>query len=303
MTTVTGISAYEDAVSRLLALRQHQQDGKRSPHKPLLVLLALGRLSSEGTSELRWSQVRDQLADLLADFGRPSRTAPRQAAAYPFTHLRSDGVWTLSADVEMDKVRPLDTLDPIGRLDPGIEQVLKNRPGAVEQVARAIVDAQFPPSLADDVLEAVGLAEIAPAGQVTELIRRRSTAWRLEVLDRWDRSCAFCGFDGQLGRGVVAVEAAHVRWFNHGGPNDADNGLALCSLHHKLLDVGALGLSAAGVIKVSGLFVARTEAGRAVYDLHGRELTPRPGTVLPAAEHLAWHDREVSKGEPLTRAS
>lgn len=34
--------AARQTLDRLSALRQHQQDGRRSPHKPLLVLLALG---------------------------------------------------------------------------------------------------------------------------------------------------------------------------------------------------------------------------------------------------------------------
>jgi hypothetical protein len=32
------------------------------------------------------------------------------------------------------------------------------------------------------------------------------------------------------------------RWFAFDGPDTPDNGLALCSLHHKLFDLGALGL-------------------------------------------------------------
>jgi hypothetical protein len=31
-----------EVVARLVSLRQHQRNGQRSPHKPLLVLLALG---------------------------------------------------------------------------------------------------------------------------------------------------------------------------------------------------------------------------------------------------------------------
>jgi hypothetical protein len=38
---------------------------------------------------------------------------------------------------------------------------------------------------------------------------------------------------------------------------------------------------------------------RAVYELHGRLLTPRPGTITPSADHLSWHAREVFKGTPL----
>jgi putative restriction endonuclease len=39
-------------LARLAALRQHRRGEQRSPHKPLLVLLALGRLTATGSSEL-----------------------------------------------------------------------------------------------------------------------------------------------------------------------------------------------------------------------------------------------------------
>jgi predicted restriction endonuclease len=69
--------------------------------------------------------------------------------------------------------------------------------------------------------------------------RRRSPAWRTAVLQAWDRQCAFCGYDGQLGGASAGLDAAHVRWFTFDGPDDLDNGLALCALHHKLFDLGA----------------------------------------------------------------
>ena len=46
-----------------------------------------------GESKMRSSDVEEQLALLISTFGRPSRTSPGNAAAYPFTRLRSDGVW------------------------------------------------------------------------------------------------------------------------------------------------------------------------------------------------------------------
>jgi HNH endonuclease len=83
-------------------------------------------------------------------------------------------------------------------------------------------------------------------------------------------------------------------------PDELDNGLALCTLHHKLFDLGALGLDLELQVQVSAAFSARTSAGRAVYDLHGLPLRPRPGTLVPAARHVEWHRDEVFKGEPLS---
>jgi len=115
----------------------------------------------------------------------------------------------------------------------------------------------------------------------------------------WDRQCAFCGFDGQLGAATVGVEAAHIRWFAFDGPDTPDNGLALCSLHHKLFDHGALGLTQDLRITVSAKFTSRTTTGRTVYQLHERPLDPRPGTTPPAPAHITWHTREVFKGPAL----
>lgn len=90
-----------------------------------------------------------------------------------------------------------------------------------------------------------------------------------------------------------------MRWFAFNGPDSLDNGLALCMLHHKLFDRGALGLDDDLRVRVSRTFTARTDAGRAVYELHARALRPRPGTLLPAPEHVTWHNREVFRGDAL----
>lgn len=291
-----------EALQRLISLRRHQQDGRRAPHKPLLVLLVLGQLTRSGSSELPWSQARERLSDLIAEFGPASRTGRTQSAAYPFTRLRSDGVWTLDRDVPMDLIGPLAAHSVVGRLDAEIESALRRDPELVRRVARTLVEQHFPPTIAPDVLTAAGLDPddvLRTPGVCPTPARRRNATWRASVLQAWDRQCAFCGYDGQLGGASVGVEAAHVRWWAFDGPDSPDNGLALCVLHHKLYDFGALGLDDDLRVTVSASFTARTPTGRTVYDLHGRPLRPRPGTPVPATAHVDWHRREVFKGEPL----
>jgi putative restriction endonuclease len=293
-------------LERFASLRQHQRDGQRSPHKPLLVLLALSRLAATGSSELPWSTAESELADLIADFGPPSRTSRAQSAAYPFTRLRADGVWVLNQDVQMDLVGPLASNHVTGRLEPSVESALRDDPALIPAAARVLVLSNFPETVAPDVLAAVGLDPDAVLSAADDLgddraamQRRRSPAWRTALLQAWDRQCAFCGYDGQLAGATAGIDAAHVRWFNFDGPDDLDNGLALCALHHKLFDLGALGLDLNLRVLVSAVFTARTSAGRAVYELHGRLLCPRPGTITPSADHITWHTREVFKGKPL----
>ena len=293
-----GDAAYSAAaVERLLSVRQHQGGGQRAPHKPLLILLALGRLSQTGSSQLSWSEAERELADLLNHFGRPSETKGASAAAYPFTRLRSDGFWTLSRDVPNDSVGAL-RVEPItGRLEPGLEAALSSSPELLSETAARVAQQQFPPSLLGDVLEAVGLdgdpRGMGPLVADDVAVRRRRASWRGEILRAWDNACAFCGYDGTAGLGPVGLEAAHVRWFNIGGPDAPDNGLALCSLHHKLLDRGVLGFADQDQLVVSEKFTARSDAGRQVYGLHGHQLRPRLGTALPSADHVAWHSDEV----------
>ncbi|GAB3198142.1 HNH endonuclease [Geodermatophilus arenarius] len=289
-----------EVLEQLASLRQHQQDGRRSPHKPLLVLLALSRLAASGSSELPWDIAEQELADLIQEFGPPSRTGRAQSAAFPFTRLRSDGVWTLDQDVPMDKVTPLRS-GVTGRFEASLEAALRSRPGLVDDVARGLVEAHFPATVAPDVLVAVGLdPELLHGGTVAPATsRRRSSSWPAQVLEAWDRQCAFCGFDGQVGGVPVGLEAAHIRWFTVDGPDELDNGLALCSLHHKLFDRGVLGLDDDLTLVVSQRFSARTPHGRAVYDLHGRRLKPRPGTPTPAVQHVTWHREQVFHGRPL----
>ena len=76
----------------------------------------------------------------------------------------------------------------------------------------------------------------------------------------------------RLGRIVpVALEAAHIKWRQAGGPDLEVNGLALCSLHHKLFDRGAFTLSNQLVILVSD-------------DAHGYLRLPRMAYALPRPE-------------------
>ena len=294
----------DKVVDRLLALRQHRLNGKRAPHKPLLVLLALGQFAQWGTSSLPWADAEARLGSLLDEFGT-SKMKGSSSVAFPYTRLRADGVWELSRDVANDSVSDLRSAPVEGHFTTEIEAALTASPDLVNEVARSIIEGQFPMSIASDVLSAVGLdPDFVFAGArgavVVDLDRRRRDAgWRHRILAAWDRSCAFCGFDGRAGGGPVGIEAAHVRWFNFEGPDDMDNGLALCALHHKLFDRGVLGLVDEGTIVVSSVYSASSAVGRAVYDLHEFELKPRPGTQLPSSAHVDWHRSEVFKGHQL----
>ncbi len=63
---------------------------QRAPHKPLLVLYALGRWSRGETTDVPFQQVDPDLTELLKEFGPPRRSYHPE---YPFWRLQNDGVW------------------------------------------------------------------------------------------------------------------------------------------------------------------------------------------------------------------
>lgn len=146
-----------NVLSRLQTINQHQRDGRSSPQKPLMLLLVLGLLERNGSSELPWSEAEVELADLIARFAPPSTTAAVQRAAYPFTRLRADRLWVLDRDVAMDSVRELNAGHVTCRLEPTVEAAFRDDHALVRDAARMLVMVNFSEAEAPNVLDAVGL--------------------------------------------------------------------------------------------------------------------------------------------------
>ena len=275
----------------------------RAPHKPLLFLYALGRFQQDPDGELAYSVVEQDLKQLLAEYGPSNRTSP----AYPFHHLQSDGVWEVHTDRGPGSpgsgVLELRATGARGRLAPDLRSDLRREPVLLGRLARVLLDLHFPPSLHGDLCDAVGLelelaeTELRPRAGGN---RRRDGRMRELVLTAYEYQCAFCGYDGRIGTVPVGLEAAHVRWWAFDGPDEIDNGLCLCSLHHKLFDKGVLGVTDEHRVMVSQRFVGRSSAARAqVLALTGRPLLgPQPGMRPIAAHHREWHTGQVFHGSP-----
>lgn len=296
-----------DWVERVCGIRQwSSQDGTRAPHKPLLLLYALGHFQRHGDKPIHFRDAEEQLNLLLREFGPPRRSNSASNMAYPFYHLRNDGLWEVSGTHVAPRPRALREGDARGQLAPDLLRALHDDSTLVSRLARAILETNFAPSLHADICQAAGLRLDGEGSAVMHLpmTRPRDPKFREEVLIAYEYCCAFCGFDGALGRTPVGVEAAHVRWWSEGGPDDTTNGLALCSLHHKLLDLGVLGISDDRTVLVSNRFVGRSPMARTtVHDLQGRPIAhPQRGHPVIAPAHIAWHTREVFKGRPRTAA-
>jgi putative restriction endonuclease len=142
-------------------------------------------------------------------------------------------------------------------------------------------------------LAAVGLDLDAPKPGA----RKRDPQFRQRVLTAYEYRCAVCGFDVRLGSVSIALDAAHIRWHQAGGPDREGNGLALCVLHHKTFDLGAFTLSPAGVLLVSDQAHGTAGFEEALLRHHGKGArAPQRPEFRPDAGFLDWHGREVFKG-------
>lgn len=90
---------------------------------------------------------------------------------------------------------------------------------------------------------------------------------------------------------------AHIKWHQVGGPDSEENGIALCSLHHKLFDRGVFSLSGS-----KQLLVAENAHGTNGFEewlmrFHGKEIcSPVHPNYAPKEAFINWHVREVFKG-------
>ncbi len=238
-----------------------QRYGRRAPHKPLLLLLALGRVYA-GASRLGLygQDFEGPLEELLDRFGPPRNAHhPDQ----PFKRLPRDGLWEIPGIGRAPTTgggRPsLAALRGLaGGFPKPLHELLAGDPALVIEAAQDLLDSHFPRSMHTDIRDAVGLPEYEYLNRTvrSSLVRdapgplpswqrpapARDPGFRHEVLRAYYRSCAVCGFDVRVEDQLLGLEAAHIMWHAAGGPDCVPNGLALCSLHHKALDIGAIGL-------------------------------------------------------------
>jgi putative restriction endonuclease len=127
--------------------------------------------------------------------------------------------------------------------------------------------------------------------------KKRDPQFRQRVLIAYEYRCAVCGFDVRLGSVSIALDAAHIRWHQAGGPDEESNGLALCVLHHKTFDLGAFTVNHDGVLLVSDKAHGTAGFEETLMSRHGKGIRPpQRQEWKPAPASLDWHAREVFKG-------
>ena len=289
----------EQILQRFETLRQWGSGGERAPHKPLLVLYAIGKLLRGEDRLISYADdIEENLKNLLREFGpRRDHYNPQ----FPFWRLQNDGVWEVS---DADQIRQTASGDAYitdlrnynvsGGFNETISEQLQNDSELTFDIIQSLLDAHFPPSLHEDILQAVDIEFPFQAFDT----RTRISNFRKNVLRAYEYKCAVCGFDVKLGDSPIALDACHIKWQKAGGPDEAVNGLALCVMHHKLFDRGAYTLSKRLEILVSDDAHGTKGFQEWLMDFHGQTINfPQRQTYYPEMDFIGWHVKEVFQGD------
>ena len=287
-----------EAIDNLKTWTSKQGD-RRAPHKPLLLLYALARQSRDQNAKFLFSQIEEDIQALLNEFWKPGYG---KRAQYPFWRLRGDGIWEVRSDGKIRETKSLDAYltdlrkhNATGSFSPGVVREIKDNPDIVQRAVWKLLNEHFSESLHQSILERVGLSY--EAGFRENSVRaRRDRKFREKILHAYGYRCAVCGFDLHIKNMPVGLEAAHIKWHQHGGPDTEDNGLALCATHHKLLDSGVIALSDDCRVILSKWIHSPSDTGSFVREYRKRRISlPASAESSPNKSYVRWHRKEVFK--------
>ncbi len=275
---------------------------RRAPHKPLLLLLAIGYLQNDDQRLLPYTQVDPKLKELLTEFGTPRNAGNTH---YPFWRLRNDGIWEVERDDELTLnssggVRKTELRDKDIRsgYKPEVYAFLKEHPSVVNKICSDLLEAHFPDTIHEDIIQETG---ITLEEQVITR-KERDPNFRHNVLQAYEHRCAVCDFDVRMGAKTLCIEAAHIKWHSHGGPDEISNGIALCTLHHKLFDLGAFTLDEDRQFLVSEKVVGTDGFDLWLERFHGDTINrPVRAVYEPGVDYIAWNHEQVFKSPGRVR--
>lgn len=255
-----------------------------------------------------FAAIETQFKELLREFGPSSAPASRH---YPFWHLATDAegeLWELKGPDEILR-RPRGATPNLtelrenhvsGGFAPAVFEALSNDAALRSDLARLILETHFPESLHEDLVAETGIALVPEHAWDMGLQapkRRRDPSFRERVLRAYEYRCCVCGFDLRIGSMSAGLEAAHIQWFQAEGPDTEVNGMALCSLHHKIFDLGVFTVDPGSLTFVFSQQAIMGEDTRAkLLGHHGAGMIlPQSKAYYPDPQHLDWHARWVFK--------
>ena len=291
------LQALNELLEQIRSMKVHAPGHLRAAlKKPLLLLLLVSRIENDRAEENRFhfDDIEKKLDMLIREHGgRPtdSGSKPEQ----PFSHLRTSPFWVLKTQREYGSgktalISDLRRPESYGEFQPRVFRLLRSSSEARARVVDSILNEWWPETLHGDIREDLGLDRLDSRRRP-----QRDRQFMIDVLENFRYSCAFCGFHAVLNGVATGIDAAHVHWHSLHGPDDVENGIALCKLHHWAFDKGILGIDDEARICIADAFVAQQSGGLPLESLVNQSLAVQPRKAI-AKRFLDWHRNNVYLG-------
>ncbi|MCP9986902.1 HNH endonuclease [Streptomyces sudanensis] len=171
---VARIMDRRDVIGRIGKLKPAQRSTGRAPHRPILLLWAIGQALQGKPRQQHWSDVSEATSDLLARYA--SVRNDRQAALNPFWALRGDGLWeiegsealALTSKGRRPLVSSLDSMNPLGGLPKQVYDSFVRDPELAAWAVESLLLRFFTPAPAG-LLEDLGLTALMAGREATAL--------------------------------------------------------------------------------------------------------------------------------------
>ena len=273
--------------------------GGRALHKPLLVLLMMGRYWHNKTRLVSFPEIKDLLTELLCNFyERKEYKFPED----PFVHLEKefwdveDAASLVEERNEKNKISPAGRIRILrGEIRAGFCQdwylrMVHNKYFLLELVF-LVFKRYFPEQSHCRLLRYIGIpSEDSRAGLAAE------REFKEEVLKLYNYQCSLCRCpEGPLADIRVVLQATHIKWPVAGGPWACNNAIALCSNHKGLFDAGAFTLVPAGDrIQISSQYHAAEDSSNHLYSYQNSLLVrPKQEEDWPSRKYIDWHNEVI----------
>ncbi len=276
-----------------LNLNVWKRGDQRAVHKPLLLLYVLSQYQKGHDRFFTYKEIDEPLRDLLIEFG-PYRKAHHPQ--YPFWRLQNDGIWELknhekaqprASNTDAKKTELLKYNVAGGLTQKEFDEIVENK----EKMARTIgelLEKFFPGTIHDDIVDRLDIQEYLSEPQ------KRDPNFRHKVLTAYSYKCAICGFDCRLGHASVGLEAAHLKWHQSNGPSIVQNGIAMCSLHHKAFDRGVFTITDNHRFYINPNAYGGKAFESSFSSYHKRKIDiPKNTCDIPSISFIRWHQKNI----------
>ena len=285
---------------------------RKRPHQPIMLLIALSNLA-QGRPRLQdYSSLEAGYNRLFKTYGLPDRSShPEQ----PFRALYKTGLWDIPEWKNLDhgnngtlRVGQLKQQGIKGGFRQEVHDLLNSDKAVLFKSISMLLDDFFPWILHEDILNELNLENASGGIDLSHdssqfaLYKRRIRDPRFgkKVLQAYRHQCAICKYRLTIGGMGFGLEAAHIKTYCHEGPNRPDNGLALCTLHHKAFDIGAIGLEQSEesyCVLVSPQVQGDQTSMRVLTDYQGHQIArPAQDSLAPNPMYVNWHRGAVFRG-------